>query len=75
MWGGLPPPDHQYPLQNDVNKIAIKQPQTHHRHGPIFRKQGKRETKKWLVKLSTSYYSFTIPFWVVIFIFCGNIVY
>ena len=43
---GLPPPDHQYPLQNDVNKIAIKQPQTHHRHGPIFRKQGKRETKK-----------------------------
>ena len=34
---GLPPPDHQYPHQNDVNKIAIKQPQTNHRNRPIFK--------------------------------------
>ena len=28
---------HQYPPQNNVHKIAIKQPPARHRNGPIFK--------------------------------------
>ena len=34
MWG-LPSPGYQYPPQNNVKKIAIKQPQTRNRNGPM----------------------------------------
>ena len=31
----LPSPGYQYPAQSNVNKIAIKQPQTRNRNRPI----------------------------------------
>ena len=36
MWL-LPSLGHRYPPQNNVNKIAIKQPRARHRNGPIFK--------------------------------------